>query len=310
MRTKSKGTAHREVMMSSAIPAKPLRGKTVLITGADGGIGSETTRGLAQKGATIVMACIDLNDARPVYENIKKATGNENLELLHLDLSSLNSVRAFAGQFSQKHGQLHVLINNAGTYQHTRQETTDGFEKTIGINYLGPFLLTGLLLPVIRRTPAARIINVSSNAHFQGRLHLNDLHFRQNTYHGFKAYAASKVAVVLFTRELAERLKGMDITVNALHPGHVATGIWNIWPGTWYQALLFKIFKLLMTPREEAAGNCIYLASSDEAEGITGKYFDGRNMREPSSQCKDVQVQKALWELSEQLTGLMEREHR
>ena len=290
--------------MSSTGHEKPLQGKTVLITGADGGIGRETTKGLAHKGATTVMACLDLNEAKPVYEEIKKETGNENVEMMHVDLASLDSIRAFARHFSEQYKHLNVLINNAGTYHHTRQETAEGFEKTIGINYLGPFLLTHLLLPIIEQTPAARIINVSSNAHFQGRIDVNDLHFQKKNYHGFKAYAASKVAIVIFTRELAERLKEMDVTVNALHPGHVATNIWNIWPGAWYQKLIFTIFKRVMTSSEDAARNSIYLASADALQGITGKYFDGTKVREPSSHCKDVHLQKTLWALSEQLTGL------
>ena len=281
-----------------------MQGKTVLITGADGGIGRETTRGLAQKGATIVMACINLDDAKPVYEEIKRESGNENIAMMQVDLASLNSVRTFTREFYQRYQKLQVLINNAGTYHHARQETSEGFEKTIGINYLGPFLLTNLLLPVIQQTPASRIINVSSNAHFQGRIDVNDLHFQRKNYHGFKAYSASKAAIVLFTRELAERLKESDVTVNVLHPGHVATNIWNIWPGTWYQKLIFKIFKTLMTPTEDAAQNSIYLASAEEISGVTGRYFDGKKVREPSSHCKDVQLQKALWELSAKLTGL------
>jgi NAD(P)-dependent dehydrogenase (short-subunit alcohol dehydrogenase family) len=283
---------------------KFMQGKTVLITGADGGIGRKITMGLAQKGATIVMACINLDEARPVWEEIKRESGNENIEMMQVDLASLNSVRSFTREFPRRYQQLHVLINNAGTYHHTRQETAEGFERTIGINYLGPFLLTNILLPVICQTPASRIINVSSNAHFQGRIDVDDLHFQGKNYHGFKAYSASKVAIVLFTRELAECTKGSDVTVNALHPGHVATNIWNIWPGTWYQKLIFKIFKTVMTFVEDAAQNSIYLASAEEVQGVTGKYFDGKKMREPSSLCKDVHLQKSLWELSEKLTGL------
>jgi len=280
-----------------------MKGKIVLITGADGGIGSETTRALAKKGATVIMACIDLDDAKPVYEDIKRESGNENIEMMQVDLASFSSIREFAKQFSQKYQQLNVLINNAGVFCWKREETQEGFEKTIGINYLGPFLLTNLLLPILNQTPEARILNVSSNAYFQGKIDLNDLHLR-NKYMGFKAYATSKLAIVLSTQELAERLKDTDITVNALHPGHAPTNIWNMWPGKWYQALLFKILKMLMNPIVDAAQNSIYLASSDEVKGITGKYFDNKKLKEVSPKCKDMQLQKGLWELSEKLTGL------
>ncbi len=280
-----------------------MQGKTVLITGADGGIGSETTKGIARKGATIVMACLDLNDAKPVYEDIKRESGNENIEMMHIDLASINSIRAFATQFSQKYQQLNVLINNAGVFCWNREETEEGFEKTMGVNYLGHFLLTNLLLPVLTQTPGARIFNVSSNAYFRGKIDLNDLHLKKK-YKGVNAYNSSKLAVVLFTQEMAERLKETDVTVNALHPGHAATNIWNMWPGKWYQALLFKILKMLMKPTVEAAQNSIYLASSDEVKGITGKYFDNKKTKDVSPNAKDVQLQKGLWELSEKLTGL------
>jgi len=280
-----------------------LQGKTVLITGADGGIGSETTKALAKKGATIIMACLDLNDATPVYQDIKQESGNENIEMMQIDLASLSSTREFARQFSQKYQQLNVLINNAGVFCWKREETEDGFEKTIGINYLGHFLLTHLLLPILKQTPGARILNVSSNAYFQGKIDLNDLHLKKK-YKGTKAYNSSKLAIVLFTQELAERLKDTDVAVNALHPGHAATNIWNMWPGKWYQALLFIILRMLMKPTVDAAQNGIYLASSDEVKGITGRYFDDKKLKEVSPQGKDMQLQKELWELSEKLTGL------
>jgi NAD(P)-dependent dehydrogenase (short-subunit alcohol dehydrogenase family) len=280
-----------------------MQGKTVLITGADGGIGSETTRGLAKKGATIVMACLDLNDARPVYEDIKRESGNEKMELMQINLASLSSVREFAEQFSQKYQKLDVLINNAGVFRWNREETEEGFERTMGINHLGHFLLTNLLLPILTQTPVARILTVSSNAYFKGKIDLNDLHLKKK-YKGVNAYDASKLAVVLFTQELSERLKDADITVNALHPGHAATNIWNMWPGKWYQALLFKILKMLMRPTVEAAQNSIFLASSDEVKGITGKFFDNKKTKEVAANAKDVQLQKGLWELSEKLIGL------
>jgi NAD(P)-dependent dehydrogenase (short-subunit alcohol dehydrogenase family) len=280
-----------------------MKGKTVLITGADGGIGREITRALAKQGAALVMACIDANDARPVCEEIKAGSGNDSIEIMQVDLASLPSIRKFARDFSERYQQLHVLINNAGVFCAKRQETADGFEQTIGINYLGPFLLTHLLLPVLRNTPEARIVNVSSNACFQGKPDLNNLHLRKG-YQGFKAYANSKLAIVLFTLELAERLKGSGITVNAVHPGHVATNIWNMWPGKWYQALLFKIIRLFARTPEEAAQNSIFLATADEVKGVTGTYFDDRKPKTLSPVCRDVTLRKNLWALSEKLTGL------
>jgi NAD(P)-dependent dehydrogenase (short-subunit alcohol dehydrogenase family) len=280
-----------------------MKGKTVLITGADGGIGREITRALAKQGAALVMACIDVNDARPVWEEMKESTGNSVIDVMQLDLASLASIRSFVGSFSEKYPKLHVLINNAGVYCAKRGETIDGFEKTIGINYLGPFLLTHLLLPVMKQTPEARIVNVSSNACFQGRLNLDNLQL-QKGYQGFKAYANSKLAIVLFTLELAERLKDSGITVNAVHPGHVATNIWNMWPGKWYQSLLFRIIRRFARTPEEAAHNSVFLACSDEVKGVTGTYFDDRKPKALSPACRDVTLRKRLWELSEKLTGL------
>jgi NAD(P)-dependent dehydrogenase (short-subunit alcohol dehydrogenase family) len=258
---------------------------------------------LAKQGATLVMACINESDARPVCERIQKESGNDAIEIIPLDLSSLPSIRTFAGRFSEQYPQLHVLINNAGVYCAKRQETEDGFEKTIGINYLGPFLLTHLLLPVLRKTPQARIINVSSNAYAQGRLDLNDLHLNKR-YQGFKAYANSKLAIVLFTLELAKRLQDSGITVNAVHPGHVATNIWNMWPGTWYQALLFRIIRMFARTPEEAAQNSVFLATADEVKGVTGTYFDDRKPKALPPACRDVTLRKNLWALSEKLTGI------
>ena len=281
-----------------------MKGKTVLITGSDGGIGRETTMGIAHKGATIVMASIDLDVGNQVCEKIKKESGNSNIDVMHLDLSSLSSIREFVNRFSQKYQQLHVLINNAGIYCANRQETRDGFEKTIGTNYFGHFLFTNLLLPIIKQTPEARIISLSSNAYFQGQLNLDDLHFKKK-YHGFKVYATSKLAIVLFILELAERLKDTGVTANAVHPGHIASNIWNMWPGKWYQTVLTKIIQRLMGSPKDGAQASIYLAGSDEVKGITGKYFDKKEIKDVSPKCKDLKLQKDLWQISEKLTGLV-----
>ena len=270
-----------------------MQGKTVIITGADGGIGRETTKAIADKGAAIMMACIDKTAAIPVCESIKQETGNQNIEVMQLDLASFSSIREFATEFIKNHQQLHVLINNAGIFAMKRQETQDGFESTMGINYLGPFLLTNLLLPIIEKTPRARIVNVSSDSHFQGKLDLEDLH-SEKKFNGRKAYDMSKRALVFFTQELAERFKDTDITVNALHPGHTATNIWILWPDKWYQALFTIIAEAI-----------IYLATSDKVKGLTGKYFTKKKRKDPAPQCQDTQLQKDLWNLSEKLTGLV-----
>ena len=283
-----------------------MKDKIVLITGANSGIGKETTRALAKKGATIIMACRHLEKAEPVGEIIQRESKNPNIEVMKLDLASLKSVRNFTQEFKTRYQKLNVLINNAGVFCMKREETEEGFEKTMGVNHLGHFLLTHELLPILEKTPEACIINVSSDAHFSGDLDLGDLHFKRRKYSGFKAYGASRLATVFFTQELAERLKEKDITVNSLHPGHVDTNMWDLW-GTerkWYQSIINGMIKLFLISVEEGAQTSIYLASSNEVKGITGKYFARKRMKEASKKCSDIKLQKELWQLSEQLTGI------
>lgn len=284
-----------------------MQGKAVLISGANSGIGRETTRALAQEDAAIVMACRNLAKAQTVCEIIKRESGNRQIEVMHLDLASLASIRGFTGTLAQKYRRLDVLLNNAGTFSMTRQETEDGFEMTMGVNHLGTFLLTHLVLPQLEQAPEARIINVSSNAHFQGQIDLEDLNLERK-YQGFKAYANSKLANVMFTLDLADRLQDTGVTVNAVHPGHVNTGMLNTWPeAKWYQALLGKVIGLLTISAEEGAQTSIYLARSDKVSGITGQYFEKKRPKEPSPRCNDLQLRKGLWQLSEELTGLARR---
>lgn len=283
-----------------------MKDKIVLITGANSGIGKETTRTLAKKGATIIMACRNLEKAEPVCEMIQKESKNPNIEVMKLDLASLKSIRNFTQEFSARYQKLNVLINNAGIFCMKREETEEGFEKTMGVNHLGHFLLTYELLPILEKTSEARIINVGSDAHFSGDLDLNDLHFKRRKYSGFKAYASSRLATIFFTQELAERVKEKDITVNALHPGHIDTNMWNIWQPQrrWYHSLLIRLIKLFLISAEEGAQTSIYLASSEEVKGITGKYFAKKRLKAVSKKCSDIKLQKELWELSERLTGI------
>jgi NAD(P)-dependent dehydrogenase (short-subunit alcohol dehydrogenase family) len=283
-----------------------MKDKIVLITGANSGIGKETTRALAKKGATIIMACRNLEKAEPVCEMIQTESKNPNIEVMKLDLASLKSVRNFTQEFKARYQQLNVLINNAGVFCMKREETEEGFELTMGVNHLGHFLLTHELLPILEKTPEARIINLSSNAHFSAGLDLDDLHFKRRKYSGFKAYGASRLATVFFTQEFAERLKEKDITVNSLHPGHVDTNMWDLWGAQrrWYQSLLSGMMKLFLISAEEGAQTSIYLASSGEVKGITGKYFAKKKIKAASEKCSDIKLQKELWQLSEQLTGI------
>lgn len=286
-----------------------MQGEIVLITGADRGIGKETTRGLARRGATIVMACRNLAKANPVAEAIKQETGNEQIEVMQLDVASLSSIREFVVRFCQKYQKLDVLINNAGLMCGGRRETGDGFNRVMATNYLGPFLLTNLLLPLLRQAEEARIISVSSVAHLWGRIDLGDFNFKKR-WVSTGPYASSKLALILFTQELLERLKGTNITANALHPGVVATNIYRIGPeDSWYQALFIRILRCVMISPAEGAQTSIYLASSDEVKGVTGKYFYKRNPTYVAPKCRDMKLQKGLWQLSEDLTGLSAASH-
>jgi len=278
-------------------------GKVVLITGANRGIGRETARALAEDGAAVVMACRDLAKAIPVCEALKKGSSNPQIEVMHLDLACLDSIHMLASDFARNYDRLDVLLNNAGTFTMRRQETHDGFEMTMGVNYLGPFLLTHLLLPLLKQTPQARIVNVSSDAHYQGRIDLSDLQLARR-YRGFQAYANSKLAIVLFTLDLANRLLGTGVSVNALHPGHVGTGMWSIWPADkWYQKLLARIVSRFTVSAEEGAQTSIFLARSPQVEGISGKYFDKMQTKDPSPICNDAELRRGVWQAAEALTG-------
>jgi NAD(P)-dependent dehydrogenase (short-subunit alcohol dehydrogenase family) len=281
--------------------------KIIVITGANRGIGRETAKALARQGVSIVMACRDLNAAMQAREAIRNESRNAQIEALPLDLASLRSIRAFPEAFSEKYPHLDVLINNAGAFSMSRQETEDGFELTMGVNHLGHFLLTHLLLPHLKKAEEARIINVSSDSHHNGRIELDDLHTRKRRYFGFAAYADSKLANIFFTQELADRLVGTSVTANALHPGGVATGMWTAWTRwKWLQRLTERIVRRRMISVEAGAQTSVYLASSDEVRGVTGLYFYRQQPAAVSLKCADRKLQAGLWSLSEELTGIRE----
>lgn len=279
-----------------------MENKICLITGANSGIGKETAIALAKQGATIVMICRDQGRGEAARNDIIQQSGNDAVDLLIADLSSQQSIREVAAKFQNKYDALHVLVNNAGAAIRGRRESVDGLEMTFALNHMGYFLLTDLLLDMIKRSAPARIVNVASDAHNAAKFDLDDLQLTQK-YALFRAYANSKLANVLFTSELDRRLNGdaaSGITVNSLHPGVVGTNIWGS-----MLPILGPVFKLIgrftMLSPEEGAATSIYLASSPEVDGVSGKYFVDCAQKYPSRVAQDEELARKLWEASEGL---------
>jgi NAD(P)-dependent dehydrogenase (short-subunit alcohol dehydrogenase family) len=275
-----------------------MSGKICIVTGANSGIGKETALGLAKLGATVVMVCRDRHRSEVAQREIKKGSGNNRVELMLCDLASQNSIREFAAEFKKRYGRLDVLVNNAGVFLRERSLTEDGIESTFAINHLGYFLLTNLLLDLLKKSAPSRIVNVASTAHRYAKLDIGAWATGRD-YSSFGAYANSKLANVLFTYELARRLAGTGVTANCLHPGAVGTNLFRGLPG-FVQALI----KLVTIGPRRGAATPIYLACSREVEGVTGKYFVRRRPVKSSDASYDEEAGRHLWEASAELTGL------
>jgi NAD(P)-dependent dehydrogenase (short-subunit alcohol dehydrogenase family) len=285
-----------------------LIGKTILITGATNGIGKIAALELAKQGATIAIIGRDQAKTIQVAQQIRVQSKNTNVDGLIADLSSLSEVRGLAQAFRQKYPHLHVLINNAGGIFASRKLSVDGYEYTFALNHLAYFTLTNLLLDMLKTDAYARIINTSSNAHEGARLDFNDL---QNEHHygygGYRAYGQSKLANLLFTYELARRLSDTAVTVNAVHPGPVASGFGMNNSGA--MKLGMNIFHQFALTPEQGAETLIYLASSPEVEGISGKYWSNRRAISSSHESYDENAQQRLWVASAQMADLPEAIH-
>ena len=279
-----------------------MQGKICMVTGANSGIGKETALALAQMGATVVMVCRDRARGEEARSEITTKSRNNAVDLLLADLSSQQSIRQLVGNFQHHYTHLHVLINNAGAAFPGRRETVDGLEMTFAVNYLAPFLLTNLLLDVLKASAPARIVNVSSNSHEAGYIKLDDLQAEHN-YRSMRAYGQAKLAVVLFTYELARRLQGTGVTANCLHPGFVATHFGQRDVGPAFR-LLVKLIGSFGTSPEKGAKTSIYLASSPEVEGVTGHYFVKSLPRRSAAISYDESLQRHLWEQSAQLVNV------
>lgn len=276
--------------------------RTCLVTGATSGIGKEIAAGLAGRGATVVFVGRDGAKCEAVLCEIMQRHPRSNVSYIVSDLSSQQSVRGLAAEFLDRHLSLHVLVNNAGIFSAQRATTVDGIEQTFAVNHLAPFLLTHLLLSRLKASAPARIITTSSIAHRGARIDFDDPQFERRPYGGVAAYGQSKLANILFTRELARRLAGRGVTANCFHPGGVRTNLMEGNPlryrATWAAASPF-----FLSP-EKGADTGIYLASSPEVEEVTGKYFVKRKIAEPSKLAQDDEAASRLWIISEELTSI------
>ncbi len=278
-----------------------MTGKICLVTGATSGLGRVTALELARKGAHVVLLGRNRERTEAVQTAIIAETANSMVELIVADLASLAGVRSAAEQFLSRHNRLDVLVNNAGVFVSERRYSVDGFELTFAVNHLAPFLLTSLLHEALAAAAPARIVTVSSGAHMAGRGRFDDPRAERG-YNNFMVYAESKLANVLFTYALARRLEGSGISANCLHPGVVRTGFASDGHGLF--ATFFNLVRPFMLSPEQGAQTSIYLASSPEVEGISGKYFANSRAQTSSPVSYDRQLQEQLWTQSERLTGL------
>ncbi|CCH02071.1 short-chain dehydrogenase/reductase SDR [Fibrella aestuarina BUZ 2] len=273
-----------------------------VITGANSGIGKITAQELARKGFDIVMLCRNLDKARPVQQAIQAANPTVTIDLIQCDVASMASVRAAAAQVQDRYDHIDVLVNNAGLYITNEQYSPDGYELTFATNHLGAFLLTNLLLDLLRKGQDARVVTVSSEAHrLAGTFRLDEL-ARPTSYGAMKAYGKSKLCNILFAKELADRLMDDGITSNSLHPGTVSTNF-AADSGAVFGAILSLARPFLKTP-EQGAATSIFLAASPQVEHVTGLYFDDSKPKTPTKDAQNNFYAKRLWELSTELVGL------
>jgi NAD(P)-dependent dehydrogenase (short-subunit alcohol dehydrogenase family) len=277
-------------------------GKICLITGGTNGIGKSTAQELARLGATVVIVGRNAQKTTRVVEEIRAASGNKNVDALLADLSSHQDVRRLADEYKSKYPHLHVLLNNAGGTFTTRQLSVDGIEMTFALNHLAYFLLTNLLLNMLKASAPARIINVSSDAHSGGKIEFDNLQ-GERSYSSFGPYGNSKLENILFTTELARRLDGTGVTVNALHPGLTSTGFGKNNPGL-LMKIMGAVIPLVGRSPEKGARTSVYLASSPEVHDISGKYFVDCKVAQPAPKAADIAVARKLWDVSAEMVHL------
>lgn len=279
-------------------PTGPMAGKVSIVTGPTSGIGTEIARGLARDGATVVLACRDPLKGEATRRDIEATTGAHGLSVMRLDLASLASVREFARGFLATYPELHLLVNNAGIMNWRREVTADGLEAQFQVNYLAPFLLTQLLSDRLRASAPSRIVNVASHAHYRGLIDFDNLQ-GEREFRRLGHYGDSKLAMVLWTYELARRLGGTGVSVNAVHPGVIRTNLGN---GQLPAGAGF--FKMFMKGPVRGAQTPLWVATSPELNGTTGRYFSSLREEKSAAASYDEDLARRLWSLSEKLAGL------
>lgn len=271
-----------------------------IVTGANSGMGKATVAALADKGYEVVMLCRDEKRGRAAYQEILSENSNRRIKLMICDLGSYSSIRLFADRYGKEQHSLDLLVNNAGFISLDRQETDEGVERQFGINHLGHFLLTNLLIPLMPE--GSRIVVVASGAHKAGKIHFDDINLNHG-YNVVKAYGQSKLANVLFTREMAKRLQTKKITVNCCHPGAVATNM-GVSRDTGFGKTITGMLKPFFLTPAEGARTAVYLATSPEVVAITGEYFYRCKIAKSSKRSKDMELAKRLYDVSAKMTGL------
>ncbi|MFQ5529274.1 MAG: SDR family oxidoreductase [Gemmatimonadota bacterium] len=271
-----------------------MHGKTCLITGANAGIGKETAAGLAARGARVLMVCRDSGRGEAAVRELRSRVPGADLELIQADLSTIAAVRALVPEVADRTSRLDVLVSNAGVFHARRTTTPDGLETTFAVNHLAPFVLVNGLLDMLRASRPARVVIVASDAHFKGTIRFDDLQ-AERRYGGWRAYTQSKLANVLYARKLAGHMSANEVTVNSLHPGAVGTKL---------------LLRGIIPPRlarpwtitpEQGAQTPIFLASSDDVAGVSGRYFHECRVKEPSEEARNAEVAARLWDVSSRI---------
>lgn len=279
-----------------------MKDKVVVITGANSGIGYETTKGLAALGAHMVMVCRDMGRAEEARGSILEAVPDASLEIMPCDLSSLDDIRRFAAEFKAGHDRLDVLHNNAGGIPNSRKETVDGIEMQLAVNHLAPFLMTHLLMDILLTSAPSHVVTTSSGMYPRGNVDMDDLQSRRR-YKPMNTYATTKLMNILFTRSLAARLEGTQVRANCLSPGFVDTGLSRD-----YGAMMKWLVRRIAKSQEEGGKTPVWVISAPDLEGTTGSYFRNMECKDVSSKACDDDLAEALWKESERLVGLTDEE--